>query len=104
MRKLWMLVLITTISAGSASAETTAQPDNLSCITDTPQPHLQVRRDCDNAYVPQKPPVEEVYLTPSEIPMIGPHDGGAKSDRPGHHDRPDHDGNGGGAGGPNGVN
>lgn len=92
------------VAAGPAWAETTTQPDNLSCISDTPQPHLRVLRDCENAFVPEKPPVEEVYLTPSQIPMIGPHDGGRKSDRP-DRDRPDNGGNGGGSpGGSSGVN
>jgi hypothetical protein len=88
-------------SANSAFAQT----DNRSCIVDAPQSELRVLRDCENAYVatPPEPPVY-VPLTPSEIPMIGPHDGGRKSDRP-DRDRPrgGSDGNGNGSG-PNGAN
>jgi hypothetical protein len=106
MRKTLLFVLVAgTLTVGaadagkSALAETTPQPPNLSCITERPVPNLRVLRDCENDFVPP-PPVPEPYLTPSQIPIVGPHDGGRKADRA---DQNEAQGGAGGTGGPNSV-
>lgn len=56
----------------------TAQPSNLSCISERPLPNQRVLRDCDKTPAPTPVVIPEPYQTPSQIPLFQHHDSGSK--------------------------